>query len=366
MAPIEQNEPGIGLRHARHRARARAGRCRGHPAGAHDPSSASRRARVSPRRFAARRARRYGGVAGLSGGLIGPEGTPANTQARARRHAGVPRLQRRGRGTSRPRASRRPPDALRRLTPRSRCRPHPGDGASPSTRTRSRRCGGSSPPRRRPVARRERVMSTVPLRSDAACVARPRRRHGRARGLHPPDPARGRARDHPPAPPRPDARADDARTSIYDQMIGMGCAAQARSSRGAATRASARCTASRDAVERGWPRAARDRGAQPRRHGRPRTRPAPSGLPFARAARLRRHRPARHTPTSSGWSPARSPASALAAVPALRPDVDDRPRPAGRPRAATCSCGASSACRRRRVLAARRARSSPSRRSSTI
>ena len=37
----------------------------------------------------------------------------------------------------------------------------------------------------------------------------PRRRHGRDRGLHPPHLLRGRARDHPPAPARPDARPDD-------------------------------------------------------------------------------------------------------------------------------------------------------------
>ena len=38
-----------------------------------------------------------------------------------------------------------------------------------------------------------------------------RRRHRRARGLHAPHPARRRPRDHPPGPPRPAPRADDAR-----------------------------------------------------------------------------------------------------------------------------------------------------------
>ena len=40
--------------------------------------------------------------------------------------------------------------------------------------------------------------------------SRPRRRHRRAGGLHPPDPRRRRAGDHPPAQARPDAGADDA------------------------------------------------------------------------------------------------------------------------------------------------------------
>ena len=40
---------------------------------------------------------------------------------------------------------------------------------------------------------------------------------------------------------------------IYDQLIGMGCVKRL-SSPGAATREWARCTAFRDAVEKGWPR----------------------------------------------------------------------------------------------------------------
>ena len=46
--------------------------------------------------FAARHARRYGGVAALSGGLIGPDGTPQKLSPDPWRNAGVPRLQRRG------------------------------------------------------------------------------------------------------------------------------------------------------------------------------------------------------------------------------------------------------------------------------
>ena len=43
--------------------------------------------------FAARHARRYGGVVGLSGGLIGPDGTPELRRVTGR-NARVPRLQR--------------------------------------------------------------------------------------------------------------------------------------------------------------------------------------------------------------------------------------------------------------------------------
>ena len=65
----------------------------------------------------------------------------------------------------------------------------------------------------------------------------------------------------------------------------------------------------RDAVEHGWPSAARDRGAQPRRHGQPRTPPARPELPFARAARLPRHRSRRRESEHRLDRRARSPAS---------------------------------------------------------
>jgi pimeloyl-ACP methyl ester carboxylesterase len=59
--------------------------------------------------FVARHARRYGAVAGLSGGLIGPDGTPRDYSGAGRRR--VPRLQRRrphipGRRAHRRRAAR--------------------------------------------------------------------------------------------------------------------------------------------------------------------------------------------------------------------------------------------------------------------
>ncbi len=77
LAPIESNEPGIssGL------------------AAIHDLMKRINAAAIPPERtmllgfsqgaclsleYAARHARRYGGIAGLSGGLIGPEGTPRN------------------------------------------------------------------------------------------------------------------------------------------------------------------------------------------------------------------------------------------------------------------------------------------------
>ena len=75
----------------------------------------------------------------------------------------------------------------------------------------------------------------------------------------------------------------------------------------------------RDAVEHGWPRAARARGALPRRHGG-RLRGGRREPAVRRAARLRRHRPA-GPHAASRRSTARSPASELAAVRALRPDV---------------------------------------------
>ena len=51
---------------------------------------------------------------------------------------------------------------------------------------------------------RPRWLTIVSL-SEAVCRARPRRRHGRARGVHAPDPARRRARARPPAAARPHA-----------------------------------------------------------------------------------------------------------------------------------------------------------------
>jgi predicted esterase len=75
MAPIEQNEPGIG---SGMRAIARVLEqvaAAGIPPARTILLGFSQGACLATE-FAARHARRYGGVAGLSGGLIGPEGTP--------------------------------------------------------------------------------------------------------------------------------------------------------------------------------------------------------------------------------------------------------------------------------------------------
>ena len=53
---------------------------------------------------------------------------------------------------------------------------------------------------------------------------------------------------------------------IYDQMIGMGLAKKVIFSY-AGNPGVGLLRRMRDAIENGWPRAHRDRGAQPRRHG---------------------------------------------------------------------------------------------------
>ncbi len=114
---------------------------------------------------------------------------------------------------------------------------------------------------------------------------------------------------------------------IYDQLIGMGCARKLVFSWGGNPGVGS-LHRFRDAVEHGWPApleleehshagmaAAYAAGA--------------ANLPFRRAARLRRHRPRRAHATSRG-STCPFTGEELAAVPALRPDVGDRPRAAGR------------------------------------
>ena len=119
---------------------------------------------------------------------------------------------------------------------------------------------------------------------------RARRRHGRAGGLHPPDPVRRRARDHPAAAARPDPGPDDARRHLRPadrrrvrQPAGVLVGRQPG-------RRLAAPVPRRRRQRLAGP--ARDRGAQPRRHGQPlrrrRLRPA-----VRRDARLRRHRPRR-------------------------------------------------------------------------
>ena len=65
---------------------------------------------------------------------------------------------------------------------------------------------------------------------------------------------------------------------VYDQLIGAGCARKLVFSWGGNPGVGS-LHRFRDAVQHGWPRAARDRGAQPRRHGQPLRRRARPGCP---------------------------------------------------------------------------------------
>ena len=181
--------------------------------------------------------------------------------------------------------------------------------------------------------------------------ARARRRHGRARGLHPPDPVRRRPRDHPAGPPRPDAGPDDAghhlrpadRRGLRAQAgLLLGRQPRRRLAAPLPRRRRARLAAcrsrSRSTATPAWPTA---------------TRPARPGCRSRCCAATRAPTCVQHTATIA---PITCPftGEVLTAVPALRPDVGDHPRAARRPRTATCSCGASSACRRRRCSRPRR------------
>ena len=106
---------------------------------------------------------------------------------------------------------------------------------------------------------------------------------------------------------------------IYDQLIGTGCARALTFSWGGNPGVGS-LHRLRDAVEHGWPRAARARRAHARRHGRGLLRRR--GAPAVRAAaRLHRHRPASSTIRASARCAAPIPASEIATVPALNPDV---------------------------------------------
>ena len=106
---------------------------------------------------------------------------------------------------------------------------------------------------------------------------------------------------------------------VYDQMIGMGCARRLVFSWGGNPGVGS-LHRFRDAVENGWPGAARARGAQPRRDGEPlrggRLRPA-----LRRAPRLRRAATSSSTPPRSGRSTCPFTGEVLSAVSALELDV---------------------------------------------
>ena len=132
---------------------------------------------------------------------------------------------------------------------------------------------------------------------------------------------------------------------IYDQLIGMGCARKLVFSWGGNPGVGS-LHRLRDAVEHGWPGPSSSRSTATRAWPPP-TRRARRTCPFARASRLRRHRPRRaHTRTSTR-STCPFTGEALAAVPAHPPRRRRSSTRSGRPRRATCCSGASSACRRR-------------------
>ena len=132
---------------------------------------------------------------------------------------------------------------------------------------------------------------------------------------------------------------------VYDQMIGAGLRAQADLLVGRQPGRRLAAPLPRRGRER-LAAPARARGAQPRRHGQPLRRRRLRAA-VRRPARLRaaptcaEHTAddrADHLPVHRRGADRRAGA---------RPRRRDHPRPAGRPRTATCSCGASPACRRR-------------------
>ena len=174
---------------------------------------------------------------------------------------------------------------------------------------------------------------------------RPRRRHRRHGGLHPPHPARRRPRAHPPGPARPDARADDARRRLRPADRRR-LRRRSSSSRGAATPASARSTAS------ATPSSTAGRSRSPSRS---------TATPAWRPGTWPGHRACRSACCGATSAPTSSSTRATIApidVPVHRRGADGGAGAAARRRrsstpsrptgTATCSCGASSACRRRR------------------
>ena len=178
--------------------------------------------------------------------------------------------------------------------------------------------------------------------------ARPRRRHRRAGGLHAPDPVRRRPRDHPPGPPRPRADPDDAGHPLRpDDRVGL--------------RAQARVLVGRQPRRRlaaPLPRRGRERAGrtpleiEEHSHAGMANRYAAgaSDLPFAIMRGYigtdlvdAHERQDRSTCPFTGEK--------LTAVPALRPDVGDRPRPARPTGRATSRCGASRGVQKEAVLA---------------
>jgi hypothetical protein len=246
----------------------------------------------------------------------------------------------------------------------ARCPPSGGARCSPDPTAR-RTATRAVPVRHRPAGRgRDRLLRRLgacrgrdPALRDAI-AAHVRRRRGRDGGVHPPDPLRGRARDHPPG--RRDLTLVRMTPDlIYDQLIGAGCARKLVFSWGGNPGVGS-LHRFRDAVEHGWPRRSRSRSTATRRWRTPSTR-APPGC-RSRPARLRRLGPARRVNPNIRTVTCPFTGEELAAVPPS-PRRRDRPRAAGRPRRQRADRG-----HRRGAEGggARRARSSSrSRRSST-
>ena len=208
----------------------------------------------------------------------------------------------------------------------------------------------------------------VPLREAVAELVRDGD-CGRARGVHAPDPVRRRPRAPPPGPPRARADPDDAGHPLRpDDRDGRRAAGWCSPT--AAIPASGRCTAS---ATRSSTAGRAPIEIEEHSHAGMANRYAAGAarLPFAVMRGYARDRP-RRAHAASRSSSARSPASALAAVPALRARRRDRPRPGGRPRRQRAAVGdprrAEGGRARRRALAGdgradrRAARAAPGRR----
>ena len=130
---------------------------------------------------------------------------------------------------------------------------------------------------------------------------------------------------------------------LYDQMIGMGAARRLVFSYGGNPGVGS-LHRFRDAIEHGWPQPLEIEehchAGMANRYAAGAAAPALRGHAGYRGTDL-----VAHTRVAEVRCPFTG--ERLTAVPALNPDVAHRSRPGGRPQLATCSCGASPACRRR-------------------
>ncbi len=181
------------------------------------------------------------------------------------------------------------------------------------------------------------------------------------RGLHPPHPVRRRPRDHPAGPPRSHAGPDDPGPGLRPDDRRR-AARRSSCSRGAATRASGRCTGCATRSRQAWPAPLEIEEHSHAGHGQPLRR---GGVRAAvrGPARLRGHRPARaHADHLDGHLPVHR--RGAGGRGRAQPRRHGRARPARRPGGQRAALG-----HRRRAegggAGRRGGRSSPSRRSST-